>query len=403
VREIAWQNNIEDRFNALFEVKGPDWNTLVPYAQVFVPEARTAIQPVEIDKQTDAFMAHLKDEHSRLVGAESSLQALEKSLEQELSEAESQAFKDMKELLAATALEEFDERRRRISEELSYIRDSHGRAQKLRQLAENAAPLIQQYELLKKLDLGSSVELAAKRDILLPRFSLPALTSAPSAAGALLAECERYLDEVKSVQQVHAQRMKEELNLLSTKLGTAEKLIESLDLLNTLETLGPPQGQDLRGQTVYFGGLINKELNGESNQHEQLSYTPPRVNVDSVVSGVKYHLERRLAILRSELEKVVASAQSGDKLNTVKDLLAVSQIEEVGQKLTPILTEQIRKLLETANTVTHQSRVLDQLALKFPTVGVDDVEPVIAEFKKLLLKELGDGNKAGKKLKITLK
>jgi hypothetical protein len=403
VKEIVWQNGIEEYFNTLFEVKGPDWNTLVPYAQIFLEEAKSAVQPNEIDRQTDSFLAHLKEEYTSLTSAISGLRALERTLEQNISEADDQAFSDTIDLLKSEDLESFSDKLKDMTEDVTALKYIFDRAQKLKHLSQHAAELIQQYEVIRKLDLGNHVDLAADRDILLARFSIQSLTTSSNASKSLLTECEKYLQKIDSVRKVHVKRMNEELQELIKKLRSAESFVKSLELLNKLEMLGLPAGQDLPDRIRNLIHLVTNELDRISMRHEELSYFPPSKEIDSVINETKLLLEKRLAILRSELERVVQSENVSDELTKLIKLIQVGSIEEFGRKLTPSLTDAIRKVLEKSNTITMEGRVFDQLSQKFPTVGIDDIDNVVSEFRKLLLSVLGDGNKSGKKIKITLR
>jgi len=305
-------------------------------------------------------------------------------------------------LTNASDLESFDEKRRKISDDAQAIKQAYEKSQQLMRLSEMAASLIQKYESLKKLDLGSEAKLAAERDILLPRFSIHSLSTSPTAAKGLLDECEKYLEKVASAKELHAKRMKEELQKLLVRLQEVEPIVKSLELLNTLEMLGTPLGLGLSSEAAYLAKQINKELGGGSKAHEELSYRPPKTEIEGLFSSATSALQKRLSILRSELEKIIAQGENNE-LSAVLKLIQVGNIVEVGKKLSPVMADVMRKLLEKANTITQEGKVFDQLALKFPTIGVDDVDSVVAEFRKLLLGILGDGNKSGKKLKITLK
>lgn len=401
VVELHWQADMERFFDSLVTVSGPDWNSIQPYAKLIYSEAKPATYPQEIDNQIGGFLGFLKNQAPLVESAESNLRTLADGLSDTLSEADGTCLKNFKDLYAAEDLETFDAQRKVVHTETTGFKAAVDRFAALRQLSSLSAQIIQMLSALQKADVGNDQELSAQKDMLLVRYKLSSMIGNETAVKALLNETDKLLQRLQNAQDVHAKRMREILEKLKDSLEGTSVLMKGLGQLNQLTTLGPPQGHELAGRFESLLARIEVELTGKSTQHHALSYTPPEEETKEIHQRIKQAFENRLAVLHSQLEKVI-QGKGKDNIKTLLDLIQIKKLQEVAATLTPAIIETIQKILDEARTQVVRSRALETLAEQFPAVGKEDLDKFVSELRTLLEKEF-EKSKEGKIVILTFK
>ncbi|MEM2112308.1 MAG: hypothetical protein QXX08_10620, partial [Candidatus Bathyarchaeia archaeon] len=402
VVELHWQNDMERFFDSLVVVSGPDWNSIQPFAKLICPEARPATNPQEIDNQIYGFLAFLKNQYPLVQSAANNLKTLADGLGDKLLESDSQCLKQFLDLYASEDLEAFDAQRKVIHSELSGFKVATERINALRQLAGISAQILQMLNAFHTADVGADEELTAQKNMLQVRYKLSSMIGNETAVKALLNDTEKFLQKVKNAQEIHGPRMKEILQKLKDSLSGTSVLLKGLGKLNQITMLGPPLGDDLADRLDHLLNSIEKELTGESNLHQRLSYSPPEKETKEIQQKVKEVFEKRVAILRSQLEKVIKE-KGGDNIKVLIDLLQLDKLQETAKNLTPATIDTIQKILEEARTQVVHSRALEQLAEQFPAIGREDLNRFLNELKRLLEKEFSEKTQEGKRILLTFK
>jgi hypothetical protein len=402
VVDLHWQSGIEKYFDTLVSVPGPDWNSLQPYARLLFPAAKTATTPIEMDQQIEGFLSYMKNQVPGVNDAKTNLNTLAVSLGGALSSEDKQLIDKFVDLLGSKELEIFDAKRKAIAPDQSSFKAAVERLNALRALSSTSAQIIQMYNVLKDADPGADGELSALKDLLKVRYVLSSMIGNPIAVTALLNDTEKFLLKLKNAQEVHATRIREILQKLKDSLKNSHALLEGLSKLNQIDALGPAQGHELADQFDSLLNSIERELSGESRGHERLSYSPPEQEVKDIHQVIQRTFEKRVNLLRSQLEKAVQEKGKGDNLKTLLELLQLNKLYEVSKNLTPVIIETIKKLLEEANTRVIRSRALDRLLDQFPALGVEDMDKFLKELRKLLESEFKKEEK-GKKILLSFK
>jgi len=401
VVELKWQADMERFFDSIVTVSGPDWNSIQPVAKLIYADAKPATYPQEIDAQISSFMSFLKNQSPLIDSAESNLNTLADGLGDMLSDADNICLKNFKDLYAAEDLETFDAQRKVIHVDTTGFKDSVNRFTSLRQLSSLSAQILQMLSTLQKADVGTDAELFTQKDMLLVRYKLSSMIGNETAVKALLNDTDKFLQRVQNAQEVHAKRIREKLENLKNSTDATAVLFKGLGQLNQLTTLGPPQGYDLAGRFESLTDRINAELSGKSIQHRALSYIPPEDETKEMHQRIKQAFENRLAILHSQLEKVI-QGKGKDNIKTLLDLIQIKKLKEVAATLTPAIIETIQKILDEARTQVVRSHALETLAEQFPAVGKEDLDKFVGELRTLLEKEF-EKSKEGKIVILTFK
>lgn len=403
VVELRWQSGIEKYFDSLVAVPGPDWNSLQPYARLLFPDAKTASTPQEIDRQIANFVSHLKNQLPTVRDARTNLDTLASSLGDALSVDDRQLLDNFIEIYASKDIEAFDQKRKDIGSDQATFKEAADRLNALRDLSSKSPQIIQMYSALKDSDPGSDGELTSQKDLLLARYALPSMIGNTTMVAALLNDTEKFLARVENAQQVHANRMLDILRKLKEVLDNSYPLLEGLGRLNEIDALGPPQGHDLADQFDFLSNKIEKELAGKSKLHEKLSYSPPEQEVQALNQRIQQTFEKRVNLLRTQIEKAVQEKGKGDNLKTLLELLQLNKLYEVSRNLTPAIIETIKKILEEARTKVIRSRAIDRLLDQFPALSREDMDEFLNELRKLLEKEFEQRSEKGKRILLTLK
>ena len=401
--DLHWQSGIEKYFDTLVSVPGPDWNSLQPYARLLYPEAKTASTPQEIDQQISAFLSYTKSQLPALNDSKANLNILAASLGGTLSADDKQLLDGFIDLFGSKELEDFDAKRKVIATDQSSFKSAVDRLNALRTLSSTSSQIIQIYNALKDADPGTDDELSSQKELLLPRYVLSSMIGNSTLVSALLNDTEMFLLKLKNAQDVHITRIKEVLQKLKDSLNNARALLEGLGKLNKIDALGPVQGHELADQFDSLVNNIESELSGESKHHERLSYNLPEKDVKDLRQRIQRTFEKRVNLLRSQLEKAVQEKGKGDNLKTLLELLQLNKLYEVSKNLTPAIIETIKKILEEAQTKIIRSRALDRLLDQFPALSKEDMDEFINELRKTIDNEFKQKSEEGKRILLTFK
>lgn len=401
VVELKWQSDMERFFDSIVTVSGPDWNSIQPFAKLIYPEAKPATFPQEIDNQINGFLSYMKNQAASVEAVENNLETLANGLGNMLPDSDSTCLKNFKNLSAAEDLEAFDAKRKAIHSEVGGFKNTVDRFTSLRQLSSFSAQVLQMLSALQKADVGTDTDLSIQKDMLLVRYKLSSMIGNETAVKALLNETDKFLQRVRNAQEVHAKRMRAILEKLKEALSATKVLLKGLGQLNQLTTLGPPQGHDLAGRFENLMERLEAELSGKSALHHALSYVPPEEETKEMQLRIKQAFENRLAVLHSQLEKVI-QGKGKDNIKTLLDLIQIKKLQEAAATLTPAIIETIQKILDEARTQVVRSRALETLAEQFPAVGKEDLDKFVGELRTLLEKEF-EKSKEGKIVILTFK
>lgn len=402
VVELSWQSNMENYFDILAAVSGPNWNNIQPFAKLLWPDAKPATHPQEIDDQVSGFLAHIKSQTPLMKLAKENLRTLADGLGDAIAADDNQCLSQVIDLCAAEDVETFETQRKVIAIDMSGFKTTIDRVVALRQLSEKSTQVLQMFNVLQQCQTGDDAELTTQKSLLLVRYKLSAMIGSPTLVASLLNETEKFFQKLQNAQEVYGKRMLAILQKLKSALTQASDLLTGLGLLNQLATLGPPQGHELADLLEKLANQIDKELTGLSTLHRALSYIPPEEDVKEIQSKVRKTFENRAGILRSQLEKVIQGKEQ-DQIKTLIDLIQISKLQEFAASLTPAIIETIQKILEGARTQVERTRVLETIAERFPTVGEDDLDKFLEALRLLLQKEFKEKAKSGKKILLTLK
>jgi hypothetical protein len=116
VVDLRWQSGIEKYFDSLVAVRGPDWNSLQPYARLLCPDAKTASTPREIDQQIENFISYLQNQLPVVKNAKTNLDTLAASVGDSLSLDDSQLLDKFVDIFGVNELEDFDSARKGIAQ-----------------------------------------------------------------------------------------------------------------------------------------------------------------------------------------------------------------------------------------------------------------------------------------------
>jgi hypothetical protein len=402
VVELSWQSNMENYFDILAAVSGPNWNDIQPFAKSLWPDAKPATHPQEIDDQISGFMTHLKTQTPSMKIAKENLVTLADGLGDAIAANDNQCITKAIDLCVAEDIETFETQRKVIAQDISGFKTAIDRVAALRLLSEKSTQVLQMFNVLQQCQTGDDEELSIQKNLLLARYKLSTMIGNPTLVATLLNETEKFFQKLQNAQEVYGKRMLAILQKLKGVLTQAADLLMGLGLLNQLATLGPPQGHELADFLEKISIQIEKELIGSSTLHRGLSYAPPEEDVKEIQNKIRKTFENRAGILRSQLEKVIQGKEQ-DQIKTLIDLIQVSKLQEFAASLTPAIIETIQKILEGARTQVERTRVLETIADRFPTVGEEDLDKFLEALRLLLLKEFKEKAKTGKKILLTLK
>ncbi len=403
VVDLRWQSGIEKYFDSLVAVPGADWNSIQPYARLLYPDAKTASSPQEIDHQIENFFSHMKNQLPTIKDAKTNLETLATSFNESLSVNDRQLLERFVDIFGSKELEAFDSKRKGIGPDQAHFKEAADRLKALRNLSSTSAQIIQMFNAIKEADTGTDGELSPQKDLLLVRYTLPSMIGNTTAVSALLNNTEKFLARLKNAEDVYTNRVREVLTELRDSLNNTSALLEGLGKLNKIDALGPPQGFDLADRFDTVLNSIEKEVTGESKRHEKLSYEAPEQEAKDLHQQIQRTFEKRVNLLRSQLEKAIQEKGKGDDLKTLLELLQLNRLYEVSTNLTPSIVETIKKILEEAQTQVIRSRAFDRVSEQFPALSREEIGDFLAQLRKVLENEFAQRGEEGKRILLTFK
>jgi hypothetical protein len=236
------------------------------------------------------------------------------------------------------------------------------------------------------------------RTTLLARLSLEGLVERPEAWEGLRDQFNQFRRRYQNEYQKHHRDHYEALARLGDGLADLPRRIEALGLLNRIEALGAPLGNDLASRYEALQGQLElcpltrvTDVNVEHNPtcahcpHPlRLTDEPPEEEAQALRRDLNNALDSKRRQLASEaISRILAGTDRAD-MKTFLDALRASDLVPLVDAMTPQLAAFIDRLLAEKAVLTTETDVLRQLAQHFPTLEESEVDAALAELRRLL-------------------
>ena len=420
VVDLDFKPGQERYFDVLVEAAGPSWNDTVAYGREVLGELHATTDPAEVEAQAmrlDAALAHLAEERET---TGRNLEILRQRLAAPLPDAARDALQGLGQLAASAGggYQRFFEQAGELYATPDALRDQQRTFARLKELAGLSAEIIAARDYLAEIQLrAGDRELAADRMTIQGQIDLGNLASQPGQWLSIRGELERFKGRYRNAYQKHHRDFHKALGELQEALAEAPRRLRALDLLNGIEELGRPAGEDLArrhgalSQSVQPCPVPFAKLTLEATplcEQCRLALTtePPKGEVNAFLRDLDKALQTQQRRLASEaIHRVLARSQE-DAVATFVQVVQTSNLASLVDLLDEDLVDFIRVLLAEEEVATSESDLLQRFAATYPTLEEADLNKALRDFEALLraaFKEAHEANPEKKAVRLTLR
>ncbi len=420
VVDLDFRPGQERYFDVLVAAAGPSWSDTVAYGREVLGELHATTDPTEVEAQAarlDAALVHLAEEREN---TGRNLDILRQRLGASLPDAARDALQGLGQLAAAagSGYQRFYEQAGELYASPDALRDQQRTFARLKELAGLSAEIIAARDYLAGTQLrAGDRELTADRMTIQGQIDLPNLASQPGQWPSIRGELERFKSRYRNAYQKHHRDFHKALGDLQEELAEAPRRLRALELLNGIEELGRPVGDDLArrhgalGQSVRpcpvpFATLTLEVAPQCEKCRLALTAEPPKAEVNAFLRDLDRALvtqQRRLA--SKAIHRVLARSQE-DAVATFVQVAQTSDLASLVDLLDRDLVDFIRVLLAEAEVATSESDLLQRFAAAYPTLEEADLPKALRDFEALLraaFKEARQANPHKKMVRLTLR
>ena len=402
VADLDWKSGLEGNFDALVPALGPTWNDTLGYAREIADDLRATTDQAEIEAQTARMRSALAVLNSDVNTQRGSLEALGGTLAGELPSEARQDFDRLEQLTAelpASHADFYERAEEAFEARPEALREAMQTFTRLRTLGGLAAEIGVAKRYLDDVALRpTDRELDLDRSTLSAQLNLETLVERPETWDRLREDLKRFKARYQNAYQKHHRDHYEVLDRLRGELSDAPRRLTALGLLNRIEGLGAPLGDDLEGRL----GALQRDLEPCSvtkvtdvsaertptcdrcPQTLRLVDGPPEAEVDAFLRELTGALDNKRRQLASEAISRVLARGGGDAMDTFLEAVRAADLSALVEVMSPDVADFVERLLADEAILTADVDVLDRLTHRFPSLEESQIDEALAEFRRLL-------------------
>ena len=256
VPELEWKSKIYDYFDTLTKSEGPNWNDVVPYAQVVKPDLVVSNNPTEIESQASILMEGIKTISNITDAVQSSLNLLASKLGGSIPQSELDSVKRVIDLAGAKDHADFYHRVTVNYTSPTAFSQDLGVFRRWEALHSCSASIVNAKSWLDAVALrDTDKELLTDKLALDNQLTLSSLLNNPSLCQSILQQFDNFKRRFRNVYQIHHRDYNKNITECFNILQEAEPKLEALMKLNGIAEIGSPVGTDLYKRFDYLESL----------------------------------------------------------------------------------------------------------------------------------------------------
>ena len=411
VGDLDWKPGLEDSFDALVPALGPTWNDTLSYAREIADDLRATTDQSEIEGQTVRLRGALESLQGDVTTQRRNLEVLSGTLAADLPGEATQALDQLEQLTAEPPASQSDFCAR--AEEVfqtgpEALRAAMQTFTRLRTLGGLAAEIGAARRYLDDVALRSTDrDLAADRMTSLAQLDLAALVERPETWERLREDLKHFKARYQNAYQKHHRDYYEALDRLRGELADVSRRLTALGLLNRIEGLGAPLGDDLAERDEALQRKLTPcpvvrvaDVSVERTptcdhcpQPLRLTDEPPEAEVGAFLRELTGALDNKRRQLACEAISRVLARGGGDAMDTFLEAVRAADLSALVDVMSPDLADFIERLLADEAILTADADVLARLVHRFPSLEESQLEEAVAEFRRLLQEAFAQAHK----------
>lgn len=398
VVDLTWRVGLENSFDALVPSTGPQWNDVLPYAREIVDDLKATTDQSEIETQFQRLTHELARLQTEVAKQQRSMETLAGTLNTSLPPAASDTLGRLTRLVAETPASygDFYERGEEVFADVAGLREAMKAYLHWQEVTSLAGEISTSKRYLDEVALRDSDRgLTTDRMAIMARLKLADLLDDPATWPRLRNEFESFVGRYRNEYQKHHRDYYAAVARLREVLADVPHRLEALALLNQIEGLGRPIGQELAQrhqaleQRLTLCNLGVMEVNVEYQPscaacRLRLIDRPPEDEVKLFQRDLEDALKQKTRQLAAEAVKRVLAQSRRDDLTTLIEAAQASNLTALVDAMSPDLVHFINRLLAEESILNIDKNIFSQLADHYPSLEEKDVEEVAAQFRQLL-------------------
>lgn len=400
VIDVEWKPGLESGFDALVPALGPTWNDTLPWAREIADDLRASTDQTDLEAQTVRLRSALAALKPEVAAQRHSLETLAAALAARLPAPATEALDKLDGLTASAPADHaaFHERATEVFDSRpEALREAMQTFTRLRALASLALEIATVKRYLDDVALRpGDGDLAADRMTLAAQLSLDELAARPEAWDRLRADFGRFRGRYQTTYQKHHRDYYQAVARLHDELAAAPRQLDALGLLNRIEGLGAPLGDDLAGRYETLQGMMGAcpvtrvaDVSVErapvcDRCRLRLDDTPPEGTVRTFLRDLSSALDDKRRQLATETVSRVLARGGRDDLATFVEAIRAADLAALVDVMSPDLADFVERMLADEAILVAETDVLEQLARRFPSLEEGEVEAAVVELRRLL-------------------
>jgi len=393
VVQLAWKSGMERWLDILAPTEDV-WPQVVPFGRVLRDDLVVGMDTSEVEGQQAKLAEVLADLRADVQGTARQLDALRVTFASALALNDRAALGRVEAVAQADSYQTFYDRLGEIYTQPEALQEDTATFRRLSELAGAAAEVQMVKSYLDQVEENAlPADLAGEHLVIRGQLSLETLAAQPHTWPSIQAQFRRFRDRYRNVYQIHHRNTYKAVQQIEDELADFSQRLSALQLLNGVEALGPPLGQDLPSRYASLGTRL---------EVCQVGVSDVRVDMRPVCAVCQLPLSRQAPVeeahrLRRDLDEALGEQLRRLKTEAIRKVLAESGTDRMAQLVKAIELSNLDSLVDVLDAdlvafvaeavqgvVTLPTNVLERLADRYPALEEKDVPAFIETLKALL-------------------
>ncbi|MBI5831897.1 MAG: hypothetical protein HZB16_06210 [Armatimonadetes bacterium] len=362
------------------------WPDLLAFARVLVPELTADQSPAALSEARARLREALAELRQQVRWVARSFDQLAQALDRPLPDEVEATLQRLARLATADSVESFGERLGDLYRfDLAVWRRVRQQLEGWRQLADQVDQVASFRAWLRDLRLPPQHPLEGDLLALTAQIDPARLLAQPHLARGLLAQAAQFRRQYAAVYGAAHAAHRDRLSHLAGQADAARRTRDAVARLNAIQALGPPlsiaPGLDELARRLT---VCRREPDLTHRAvcpwcEWPMDEPAPAAELDALTREVEAGFGTRSRRLRELLTAEIIAQAGDDRLEALHQVLGMQSAATLPEVLTPETIDLLRACLPSG-----EPGLLARLRDAWPTVGAEEVEAAVAEFRRLL-------------------
>jgi len=385
-----------DRWFDLLAPTEDVWPLVVPFGRVLRDDLVVGMDANEVEQQQRGLSEALANLRARVAQTHRQVELLGAAFGSSLADDDQAALNRVESISRADTYQDLYDLLSETYSQPDALQEDMIKSERLSRLAESTAEIQTVKGYLDQVEPDVlAPELAGSRMAIQGQLSLQALAAQPHIWRSIQAQFESFRERYRSFYRIHHRDTYKAIKRIQDDLSGVPRRLRALELLNGVEALGHPLGQDLRDRYARIQASLGVcDMRVADVKVEMcpvcaacrlpLSRQAPVDEACGLRRDLDDALGEQLRRLKAEAIRKVLAESGTDRMERLVKAIELSSLDSLVDVLDQDLVDFIAETLEMQGVGTVPTNVLQRLADRYPALEERDVSAFIEELKRLL-------------------